>query len=422
MRSWLRNIAAMSLLAITANLTACGYSSNNPVPANVRTFFIDAEEVAWNYAPTGVDQITGVPFANLSTSTPLRPVEEFTQTRRVAFDLASTAVASPNFTNDSSKIQIGTTYTKTVFVEYTSASFTVKKPRAAQWEHLGILGPVIRAEVGDTIHVVFKNNTHLARNFSMHPHGVSYTKPNEGTPYFANISSSFTAGNSVPPGSIYTYQWTVPVSAGPAAADGPSVQWMYHSDVDEAKDINTGLVGPMIIYAKGALRSDGSVVGIDREFVTMFMIDDENQSWHFFDNLQTYAKLTLAQIQAVILGPPPASLAGLLLNGFNSAPNMKHAINGYIYGNLPLEALTMHKGEKVRWYLFAMGSETDVHTPSWHGNTVIVNGMRTDVVSLLPTTMVTADMVPINTGIWLFQCDVSDHLTAGMSARYEVDP
>ena len=100
-----------------------------------------------------------------------------------------------------------------------------------------------------------------------------------------------------------------------------------------------------------------------------------------------------------------------------------HSINGYVYGNLPLEAMTMKKGERVRWYLMGMGTEVDLHTPHWHGNTVTALGMRTDVVSLLPATMVTADMVPDDPGTWLFHCHVNDHITAGMMVRYRVlDP
>ena len=58
----------------------------------------------------------------------------------------------------------------------------------------------------------------------------------------------------------------------------------------------------------------------------------------------------------------------------------------------------------------------------WHGNTVTANGMRTDTVSLLPATMITADMVPDDPGMWGFHCHVSDHILAGMLARYEVLP
>jgi manganese oxidase len=42
------------------------------------------------------------------------------------------------------------------------------------------------------------------------------------------------------------------------------------------------------------------------------------------------------------------------------------------------------------------------------------------VVSLLPASMVVADMVPDNPGVWLFHCHVNDHLTAGMIGRYRV--
>jgi manganese oxidase len=433
MKGWVRFISGCSLLALSVLLNGCSDSTptGSTAPGAVRTYYIAAEDVTWDYAPTGVNQITGIPFANLSTPNPLRDsddspfrkTEEFVMTRRVAFDPVSSATGSPNFSTDSSAIQIGTKYKKTLFVQYTSASFMVKKPREAKWAHLGFLGPVIQAEVGDTIHVVFKNKTQTSRNFSVHPHGVFYTKPNEGAPYQGNDPSSFTDGNAVPPGGSFTYQWLVPDRAGPGPMDGVSVQWMYHSHVDETKDTYTGLVGPMIVYAKGVLRPDGSVVGIDREFITMFTVEDENKSWHFSDNLQSYAKLSGSQIEAAIVGPPgTVDSLGLLLNGFSDEPNLKHSINGYIFGNLPVETLTMHKGEKVRWYVFSMGTEVDLHTPHWHGNTVLVNGMRMDTVNLLPATMVTADMVPDNVGIWLYHCHVNDHIDAGMLERYQVLP
>jgi hephaestin len=44
-----------------------------------------------------------------------------------------------------------------------------------------------------------------------------------------------------------------------------------------------------------------------------------------------------------------------------------------------------------------------------------------DVTSLTPMEMVTADMVPDNPGTWLFHCHISFHLTQGMQARYRVE-
>jgi FtsP/CotA-like multicopper oxidase with cupredoxin domain len=51
-----------------------------------------------------------------------------------------------------------------------------------------------------------------------------------------------------------------------------------------------------------------------------------------------------------------------------------------------------------------------------------VDGQRTDVLSVTATQMITADMVPDDPGIWLYHCHISDHMLAGMSARYQVLP
>jgi len=89
-----------------------------------------------------------------------------------------------------------------------------------------------------------------------------------------------------------------------------------------------------------------------------------------------------------------------------------------VYGNLPM--LTMSSGERVRWYLLGMGTEVDLHTPHWHGNTVLENGLRRDVVELLPASLKVADMAPDNPGTWLYHCHVNDHIDAGMAARYTI--
>ena len=80
----------------------------------------------------------------------------------------------------------------------------------------------------------------------------------------------------------------------------------------------------------------------------------------------------------------------------------------------------MKKGERVRWYTFSLGTEVDLHTPHWHGNTVTTNGMRSDMIQLMPGMMTVSDMVPDNVGTWLFHCHVNDHILAGMQTRYRV--
>ena len=272
--------------------------------------------------------------------------------------------------------------------------------RPADERYLGLLGPVIRAEVGDTIKVVFRNTCPFPA--SVHPHGVFYEKDSEGAPYNDGTSGADKADDAVPTGGRHTYVWQVPERAGPAPGDGSSVMWMYHSHTDEVADTYAGLMGPMEITARGMARPDGSPKDVDREFFALFSVMNENESPYLEQNLHRFAE------------PPFPDLDD---EDFEES-NLMHSINGYVFGNQPL--ITMHKGERVRWYVMSMGTEVDLHTPHWHGNTVTVNGMRMDTVSLLPATMIVADMVPDDPGIWLFHCHVNDHIRAGMLTRYRV--
>ena len=83
-------------------------------------------------------------------------------------------------------------YRKALYREYTDASFASLKARPAGSEYLGALGPVLRAEVGETIRIVFKNNA--SRPYSMHPHGVFYNKDSEGAAYADGSFPSGTPG------------------------------------------------------------------------------------------------------------------------------------------------------------------------------------------------------------------------------------
>jgi hephaestin len=194
----------------------------------------------------------------------------------------------------------------------------------------------------------------------------------------------------------------VPERAGPGPDDGSSVMWMYHSHTDEVADTNAGLIGPMEVTSAGMARPDGSPSDVDRELFELFTVMNENESPFLETNLQRFAKR-----------PFPHDLDD---EEFVES-NLMHSVNGYVFGSQPL--VSLHNGERVRWYVMSMGTEVDLHTPHWHGNTVTVNGMRMDTVSLLPAAMVTADMVPDDPGIWLFHCHVNDHIAAGMLTRYQ---
>lgn len=333
-----------------------------------RVYYVAADEVEWDYAPLGKNGITGAAFGE--------DEQVFVANR-------------PG--------RIGSKYTKCIYRGYTSGRFDTLLERPDADKYLGSLGPVIRVEVGDEVKVVFKNNCTI--DASIHVHGLRYDKKNEGAEY---SDGSDATGDKVAKGQTYSYEFEVPERSGPAAHDGSSVMWMYHSHVDEVADTYAGLMGPIVVTAKGKAREDGSPKDVDREVFANFWVQDENSSPYLEDNVKTFAK-------------KPYAAAGD--EGFTES-NLMHAINGYVYGNGPLLSLT--KGEKVRWYVSAMGTEVDLHTPHWHGNVNLIGGMRMDVTSLLPMDMKVADMQPDAAGIWLFHCHVNDHITAGMQMRYEV--
>ena len=372
--------AALILLAVAPPSRLAAQSGS--VPPETRTYFIAADNVSWDYVPGGRDEIAGQPYA----------------------DTAFFAKGKPR--------PVSTVYKKVLYREYTDSSFRTLKPRPAEWQHLGFLGPLIRGVVGDTIRVVFRNNAQ--RPYSIHPHGVFYQKSAEGVPYNDGTSGSDKADDGVAPGATFTYLWIVPDRAGPGPMDPSSVMWMYHSHVDEVRDINTGLFGPMIITARGKARPDGSPNDVDREIVASFMQVEEQSSW--IENKPFGPGFTMDSLGA--LGP----IANPHLQQDIYPWFVKFTINGFVHGSMPLADLTIKKGQRVRWYLMASTNDFDFHAPHWHGNTVVLNGMRTDVAQLAMMQMVSADMIPDDVGTWLFHCHVSFHNEEGMAVRYRVTP
>jgi manganese oxidase len=355
----------------------------------VRVHFIAAEEVDWDYVPIGRDEPMGHPFDEFET----------------------------NYV-DRGPHRIGRVYKKCVYREYTDAKFNHVMERSADDQYLGILGPVLYAEVGDTLKIVFKNRA--SRQYSIHPHGVLYNKNSEGSMTNDGTSGDDKADDAVPPGGTHTYVWEVPERAGPGPADSSSVVWLYHSHVDEMRDIASGLFGAIVVSARGKAKRNGSPGDVEREFIITMITINENESWYLDENIQNYVTdpRGVNKKESIPAGPD-GLLAPGLGRGF-AETNMRYTINGYMFGNMAMP--TMKKGERVRWYLLTLGDSNNFHTPHWHGNSIEFHGHRTDVVALAPAQMETVDMIPDNPGIWLFHCHISDHMAAGMVTRYQVLP
>lgn len=354
-----------------------------------RTYYVAADEVNWDYAPSGRDAAMGMPFDDVA-----------------------------KLYTESGPHRIGRVYKKAIYREYTEATFSTLKVRPREEQYLGLLGPVLRGEVGDTIKVVFKNNA--SHPYSLHPHGVLYQKNSEGADYNDGTSGADKDDGGVPPGGTHTYVWQIPERAGPGPNDPSSIFWLYHSHTDELRDVASGLFGVIVVTRRGMALPDGRPKDVDREFVNMFIALNENESWYLEDNIRDHTTDPKGVNRAETHLITPGGMFGTIVGTGFADTNIKWSINGYIYGNLPM--MTMKQGDHVRWYVATLGDFNNAHTPHWHGNTVLVAGQRTDVLVVTSAQMVTADMVPDALGIWLYHCHISDHMLAGMVARYEVEP
>lgn len=320
------------------------------VEAATREYWIAAEKVVWNYAPSGKNLI--------------RP--------KMGLDVWGKVLA----------------YHKYRYIQYTDETYTTQ---VEQPEWMGILGPQLRAVEGDSIKVYFLNRAD--KPLSIHVHGLRYDEANEG----ADMKGP---GGVVPPNGKFTYQWEVNEDAAPGPNDPSSIVWLYHSHVDAVTEVYDGLIGTIVVTKKGMERSDADPrpKDVDKAFTTLFLIFNEND------------REIAENVPHEVYESPEEAEEG----------NLKHAINGLIFGNL--KGLEVQQDDRVRWHLVGLGTEVDMHTAHWHGQTVLNAGKRTDVVDLLPGSMVTVDMIARTPGNWLYHCHVADHITAGMNTRWRVLP
>ncbi|KFQ60976.1 Coagulation factor VIII, partial [Pelecanus crispus] len=279
-------------------------------------------------------------------------------------------------------------YRKVVFREYMDDSFTQPLLRGELDEHLGILGPYIRAEVEDVIMVTFKNLA--SRPFSFHSTLQAYEET-QGTTQ---------GGEVVQPGELRKYSWKVLPQMAPTTEEFDCKAWAYFSNVDLEKDLHSGLIGPLIICRHGVLSFIFRRQLAVQEFSLLFTIFDETKSWYFLENMERNCR-------------PPCRIQ-------QDNPDFRrnhsfHAINGYVSDTLP--------GLVMAQQLLNMGSTEDIHSVHFHGQLFSVRTSqeyRMGVYNLYPGVFGTVEMWPSHAGIWRVECKVGEHQQAGMSALFLV--
>ncbi|KAM3934982.1 coagulation factor V [Leptodactylus fuscus] len=324
-----------------------------------RTYYIAAVEVDWDYA--------GGSRRNQVNE---KPIDEATQTM----------------------------YKKVIFRQYLDSTFSKPDVEGEYEEHLGLLGPVIRAEVEDVIQVTFKNLA--SRPYSIHAHGVSYEKSSEGYGYDDETPDWLKKDDVVQPQESYVYVWYATKQSAPESDGSACKTWAYHSGVDLEKDIHSGLIGPLIICRPGTLDKQTNRPLDAREFVLLFMTFEEEKSWHFNKNKKC------------------TDVAEKSSNGMTC--HTFHAINGITYN---LQGFNMYQNELVRWHMLNMGGPKDIHVVNFHGQTMkerIQTEYTHPAYTLMPGTFATVEMNPARAGVWLLDTEVAEYQQAGMQTLFNV--
>ncbi|KAM8896703.1 coagulation factor VIII isoform 5-T5 [Lycaon pictus] len=303
-------------------------------------------------------------------------------------DLLSALHADTSFSSrvpGSLPLTTSVTYRKTVFVEFTDDLFNNAKPRPP-W--MGLLGPTIQAEVYDTVVIVLKNMA--SHPVSLHAVGVSYWKASEGAEYEDQTSQKEKEDDNVIPGESHTYVWQVLKENGPMASDPPCLTYSYFSHVDLVKDLNSGLIGALLVCKEGSLAKERTQTL--QEFVLLFAVFDEGKSWHS----ETNASLTQAEAQHEL-----------------------HTINGYVNRSLP--GLTVCHKRSVYWHVIGMGTTPEVHSIFLEGHTFLVRNHRQASLEISPITFLTAQTFLMDLGQFLLFCHIPSHQHDGMEAYVKVD-
>uniref|UniRef100_UPI00403B3905 Coagulation factor VIII n=1 Tax=Homo sapiens TaxID=9606 RepID=UPI00403B3905 len=282
-------------------------------------------------------------------------------------------------------------YKKTLFVEFTDHLFNIAKPRPP-W--MGLLGPTIQAEVYDTVVITLKNMA--SHPVSLHAVGVSYWKASEGAEYDDQTSQREKEDDKVFPGGSHTYVWQVLKENGPMASDPPCLTYSYLSHVDLVKDLNSGLIGALLVCREGSLAKEKTQTL--HKFILLFAVFDEGKSWHSETNNSLTQDRDAASARA--------------------QPKM-HTVNGYVNRSLP-GLIGCHR-KSVYWHVIGMGTTPEVHSIFLEGHTFLVRNHRQASLEISPITFLTAQTLLMDLGQFLLFCHISSHQHDGMEAYVKVD-
>uniref|UniRef100_A0A3Q0T2K1 Coagulation factor VIII, procoagulant component n=1 Tax=Amphilophus citrinellus TaxID=61819 RepID=A0A3Q0T2K1_AMPCI len=294
-------------------------------------------------------------------------------------------------TSDRRSKDIPQKYIKAVYREFTDSTYTVPKPRPA-WT--GIQGPVIVTQAGERVVVHFKNLA--SQSYSISPVGITYWKQSEGAGYDDSTTGQEKADDAVSPGGYYEYVWDISPKDGPTSSDPDCLTYSYTSRVDTVRDLNSGLIGALLICKSSAFTEDGQ--RRYPAFVLFFAVFDETKSWYG----QVGARVSREKFKR------------------SNSKKEYHTINGYVNSTLP--GLTICQGRNpVIWHLIGMSTAPEIHSIQFQDHSLTILNHRKVTVEVTPMSFITAEMRPHTIGPFLISCKIHAHRYDGMNALFTVD-
>uniref|UniRef100_A0A8C7QUA2 Coagulation factor VIII, procoagulant component n=1 Tax=Oncorhynchus mykiss TaxID=8022 RepID=A0A8C7QUA2_ONCMY len=290
-------------------------------------------------------------------------------------------------------------YKKVVFRAFSDRDFQIPVTRGELQEHLGLMGPIIKAEVNDLLTVTFKNMA--SRPYSLHLHGVYDKSQGDGQSSGAGVAG--VPGEAVQPGEVRVYTWRITRKQGPTAAEFDCKAGAYYSTQNKEKDLHSGLIGPLVICKPGTLHPQLNLQPNLQEYALLFHTFDETKSWYLDENIRRYCT------------PPCQAQKD---DPWFQLSNKFAAINGYVAETLPGLMVAQH--QQVRWHLLNVGGDGEYHTAHFHGLPFSIHKEqehRMGVYNLYPGVFGTVEMRPATVGTWMVECTVGEHQLAGMRAK-----
>uniref|UniRef100_A0AAQ6A9K0 F5/8 type C domain-containing protein n=1 Tax=Amphiprion ocellaris TaxID=80972 RepID=A0AAQ6A9K0_AMPOC len=257
----------------------------------------------------------------------------------------------------------------------------------------GIQGPMIVAQAGDRVVVHFKNLA--SQPYSISPVGITYWKQSEGAGYDDSTAGREKEDDAISPGGYYEYVWDINYKDSPTPSDPDCLTYSYSSQVDTVRDVNSGLIGALLICKPSAF-TDGQ-----RKYpayVLLFAVFDETKSW--------YGEVGERQSR----------------EKFKRTDGRKeyHTINGYVNSTLP--GLTVCQGRSpVFWHMIGVGTSPEIHSIQFQDHSLQVLSHRKVTVEVTPMTFITAEMRATSVGRFPISCQINSHHHDGMNAVFNVE-